>query len=123
MLLQMQHIFFTTKSIIKMKELHYTDTIQYELEQTAKLMRMLALQLFNNLKIELSVDECVALDTLSCNPEICQRDLSKLILKDRANTSRILDSLEKKNLLKDLLIQKTIVWLKDFQLLKKEKKF
>lgn len=95
----MQHIFFTTKSMIKMKELHYTDTIQYELEQTAKLMRMLALQLFNNLKIELSVDECVALDTLSCNPKICQRDLSKLILKDRANTSRILDSLEKKELI------------------------
>ena len=82
-----------------MKELHYTDTIQYELEQTARLMRKLALQLFENLDIELSVDECAALDTLSCNPSICQRDLSKLILKDRANTGRIVDSLEKKELI------------------------
>lgn len=81
-----------------MKELHYTDTIQYELEQTARLMRKLALQLFDNLKMELSVDECVALDTVSCNPNICQRDLSKLILKDRANTGKLLDSLEAKGL-------------------------
>ena len=82
-----------------MKELHYTDTIQYELEQTARLMRKLALQLFDNLKMELSVDECVVLDTLSCNPNICQRDLSKLILKDRANTGRIISSLEEKKLI------------------------
>lgn len=81
------------------KELHYTDTIQYELEQTARLMRKLALQLFEKLNIELSVDECAALDILSCNPNICQRDLSKLILKDRANTGRILNSLEEKNLI------------------------
>ena len=82
-----------------MKELHYTDTIQYELEQTARLMRKLALQLFDSLKMELSVDECVALDTVSCNPNICQRDLSKLILKDRANTGRIISSLEEKELI------------------------
>ena len=85
------------------KELHYTDTIQYELEQTARLMRKLALQLFEKLNIELSVDECAALDILSCNPNICQRDLSKLILKDRANTGRILNSLEGK-----CLIERTI---------------
>ena len=94
----MQHIFFATE-INKMKELHYTDTIQYELEKTAKLMRKLALQLFEKLDIELSVDECTALDTISCNPDICQRDLSKLIIKDRANTGRIITALEDKELI------------------------
>lgn len=78
------------------KLLHYTDSIHYELEQTARLMRILTLQLFENLKIELSIDEYAALDTVSINAGICQRDLAKLILKDRANTGRILNSLEQK---------------------------
>lgn len=105
-----------------MEELHYTDTIQYELEQTAKLMRKLALQLFNNLKIELSVDECVVLDTLSCNPEICQRDLSKLILKDRANTGRILDSLEKKEFIERVIDTKNNRLVKRLTITEKGKK-
>ncbi len=36
------------------------------------------------------------MDVLICNPKMCQRDLAKLILKDRANTGKLLDSLEKK---------------------------
>ena len=81
----------------KVKELHYTDTIHYELEQTAKLMRKLSLQLFEKLNIDISIDECAALDMISCNEGICQRDLAKKILKDRANTGRILNALEDKN--------------------------
>lgn len=76
--------------------IHYTDSIHYELEQTARLMRLLTTQLFTKLNIELSLDEYAALDTISSNAGICQRDLAKLILKDRANTGRILNSLEQK---------------------------
>lgn len=74
--------------------MHYTDSIHYELEQTSRLMRILGIQLFEKLEIEMTIDEYAALDTIYCNPGICQRDLAKLILKDRANTGRILDSLE-----------------------------
>ena len=42
----------------------------------------------------ISIEEFSTLDTILCNPEICQRDLAKLILKDRANTGKILDNLE-----------------------------
>ncbi len=42
------------------------------------------------------MDEYAALDTISINAGICQRDLAKLIIKDRANTGRILDTLEQK---------------------------
>ncbi len=77
-------------------ELHYTDSIHYELEQTARVMRMLTTQLFEKLEIGLSMDEYAALDTIYCNHGICQRDLAKLIIKDRANTGRILNSLEQK---------------------------
>ena len=77
-------------------KLHYTDSIHYELEQTSRLMKKLTNQLFEKLEIGLTIDEYAALDTVSVNAGICQRDLAKLILKDRANTGRILDSLEQK---------------------------
>ena len=77
-------------------KLHYTDSIHYELEQTSRLMKKVTTQLFEKLEIGLSLDEYAALDTVSVNAGICQRDLAKLILKDRANTGRILDSLEQK---------------------------
>ena len=80
-------------------KLHYTDGIHYELEQTARLMKILTAQLFQKLSISLSMDEYAALDTLSVNEGICQRDLAKLILKDRANTGRIVNSLERKGLI------------------------
>ena len=77
-------------------EIHYTNSIHYELEQTAKLMRKLSVQVLEKLGIDMSIDECAALDIISCNDNICQRDLAKKIIKDRANTGRILNSLEKK---------------------------
>lgn len=42
------------------------------------------------------MDEFVTMDTISLNDGMCQRELAKLILKDRANTGRILNSLEEK---------------------------
>ena len=44
-------------------------------------------------------DEFVVLDLISKNKGICLRDLAKLILKDRANTGRLANSLEEKGLL------------------------
>lgn len=78
---------------------HYTDTLNYELEKTARVMRILGIQLMEKLKIDLMLDEYVALDIVSCHQGICQRDLAKLIIKDRANTGRILNSLEEKGLI------------------------
>lgn len=78
---------------------HYTDSIYYDIELTARIMKLLGTQVFENLKIGITPEEHAALDTIFCHPEICQRDLAKLILKDRANTGRILHSLESKNLI------------------------
>ena len=74
---------------------HYTDSINYELEQTSRLMNMLTNQLFKKLELNISLDEYIT-HTVSVNAGICQRDLAKLILKDRANTGRILNELERK---------------------------
>ena len=83
----------------KRQQIHFVDSIYYDLEQTAKLMRKLGVQLFDKLAMELNFDEYTVLDTISCNAGICQRDLARLILKDRANTGRILDTLEEMGLI------------------------
>ena len=78
---------------------HFTDTIFYQIELTARYTKMLGTQLFGKLGVGLTIDEFSALDTISANKELCQRDLAKLILKDRANTGKLLDSLEQKGLI------------------------
>jgi DNA-binding MarR family transcriptional regulator len=44
----------------------------------------------------ITMDEFSALDVIMVHEQICQRELAKLILKDRPNTGRILNSLEEK---------------------------
>lgn len=75
---------------------HYIESIYYQLEQTARYCRYLGSQIFQKLNMPVSMDEFVTMDTISLNDGMCQRELAKLILKDRANTGRILNSLEEK---------------------------
>ena len=75
---------------------HFIDSIYYQLEQTAKYCRSLGMQLFQKLDLPINLDEFVVLDTLLGHEGICQRDLAKLILKDRPSTGRLLNSLEEK---------------------------
>ena len=85
---------------------HFTDSIFYELELTAKYCKMLGGQIFAQYNVDIIPDEYAILDTLSCNPSLCQRDLARLIIKDRANTGKLLDSLEKKGLITRVLAVK-----------------
>ena len=75
---------------------HFRDTIFYQIELTAKYCKMLGAQVFEQYNVGLSVEDYTILDTLLFQNELCQRDLAKLILKDRANTGKLLDNLEKK---------------------------
>ena len=85
-----------------MKE-HFRDTIFYQIELTARYCKLLGVQVFEHFNIGLSVEEYTILDTLMSQKELCQRDLAKLILKDRANTGKLLDGLEKKDFIKRTL--------------------
>ena len=78
------------------KTKHFTDTVFYQIELTARYTKMLGAQLFGKLGIGLTPDEFAALDTITAHQELCQRDIAKMILKDRANTGKLLDSLENK---------------------------
>lgn len=73
---------------------HFTDSIIHEIIKTAIYSRVKGSQYFNKFNIGITFEQYLALDTISFNPDICQRDLSKLILKDRSNTGRILNILE-----------------------------
>ena len=75
---------------------HITDTIFYQIELTAKYCKLLGQQTFDKFNLEISLDEYYVLDVLTINESLCQRDIAKLILKDRANTGKLLDSLAKK---------------------------
>ncbi|MBR1460631.1 MarR family transcriptional regulator [bacterium] len=77
-------------------ETHYINTIYYKIEQAAKYCRHLGTQIFDKLCLHLTLDEFATLDTISLYGEICQRDLAKLILKDRPSTGRILNSLDER---------------------------
>ncbi len=74
----------------------FTDTFYYDLELTTKFLRLFSAEFFKRLNTKLNQDEFVTIETILCNSGICQRDLAKIILKDRANTGKILNTLEEK---------------------------
>lgn len=74
---------------------HYGESIMYAVEQTAIYSRLKGTQVISKLNLGVTLEQYIALDCISNNKDICQRDLAKLILKDRSNTSRILNILEK----------------------------
>jgi len=78
---------------------HFTDTIFYQIELTAKYCKLLGQQVFEKYNTGITIEEFAVLDTILCNGELCQRDIAKLILKDRANTGKLLDGLESKGLI------------------------
>ena len=78
------------------KTKHFTNSLFYQMELTAKYCRSLGVQVFTKLNFPITVDEYSAMDVIMLHDGICQRELAKLILKDRANTGRILNTLEQK---------------------------
>ncbi len=85
------------------QDTHFTDTVFYQIELTAKYCKMLGNQIFKKFEIDLPLEEFSILDSFPDGQEVCQRDLAKLILRDRANTGKLLDSLEKKGYIKRTL--------------------
>ena len=100
---------------------HYINSIYYKIEQTAKYCKYLGTQVFQKLNMPLSLEEFAALDTIFLYKEICQRDLAKLILKDRPSTGRILNSLEERNFITRFLDTKNNRLVRKMSLTKKGK--
>lgn len=73
----------------------FIDSLYYQIKLTEKCSKILAKQLEEKLDLEITIDELTALGIINLhNGEIHQRDLAQILLKDRANTGRMLNSLE-----------------------------
>lgn len=83
-----------------MEKIKFTDTIFYRIEKSARYINLMSKEFFERINIPLNPDEFRTLDVLIFNPQICQRDLAKLILRDRVYTGRILNALENKGFVK-----------------------
>ena len=65
-----------------MEHEHFTDTIFYQIELTAKYCKLLGNQVFEKLNTGISLEEYTVLDVLTMNESLCQRDIAKIILKE-----------------------------------------
>ncbi len=96
-MLQMQHVFYTTykERIMDYEYLtKYEDSLFYQIHVSAKIFHMLFDQFFKELKIGLSANEHLALKIISETKDCCQRDLARILLKDRSNTGKLVNFLK-----------------------------
>lgn len=80
---------------------HFTETIFYQIELTAKYCKLLGSQVFEKFNAGITCEEYSVLDVLLSSPELCQRDLAKLILKIELTLANCSIHLRKKDLLKE----------------------
>lgn len=78
---------------------YHAQSIPYLIEKTSIYLKLNASKILGERNTGLTFDQFLALETIAFNEGICQRDLSKLILKDRSNITRILNILEEKGLI------------------------
>lgn len=79
----------------------FINSLYYQIKLTEKCSKILSKQLEEKLELEISLDELTALSVITLhNGDIHQRDLARILLKDRANTGRMLNNLENKGYIK-----------------------
>lgn len=71
----------------------YNESLFFKIEEISKYIQEDYISKYND---KISHDEFRVLDIINHNPNICQRDLAKLALRDCVKVGRILHSLEKK---------------------------
>lgn len=81
-------------------ETKYKDSLIYQINSSAKCFEKVFEQFFKELELGISATEHLALTIVHDTKDCCQRDLAKIILKDRANTGKLAKSLEEKGLIK-----------------------
>lgn len=78
----------------------YARSLPYLIEKASVYIRLRGALLLNELGADITLEQFITLDAISSSPDVCQRDLAKILLKDRSNVTRILNILEKKGLIK-----------------------
>ena len=85
----------TKQEIIELNK-DFSKCAFYMIQKLAIYTDQLSKNFFEIRGVDITHDEFVAVNQILNNPDICQRDLAKLILRDRVRTGRILNSLEEK---------------------------
>lgn len=85
-----------------MKEIkanHYIDTVIYSVDMILRTLKSELKQKIDNLKINVTGEQFIVLDTICSFKDIYQQKLSEIIMKDKSNMTRILRVLENKKLI------------------------
>ena len=76
----------------------YEDTLIHQINSSAKYFEKLLDQIVKELNSGLSASEHIALLVIHDTKDCCQRDLARVLLKDRANTGKLAKALEERGL-------------------------
>lgn len=77
----------------------YARTFPYLVDKASVYIRLRGSSLLSELEADITLEQFITLDAISANNEVCQRDLAKILLKDRSNVTRIINILENKGLI------------------------
>ncbi len=77
----------------------YARSLPYLIEKASVYIRARGSLLLNEFGADITLEQFITLDAIYTCPGLCQRDLAKILLKDRSNVSRILNILENKKLI------------------------
>lgn len=100
----------------------FSKSVFYKIQQLAIYSDKLAENFFEIRNVDLTHDEFAALNFIINHPNICQRDLAKLLLRDRVRTGRILTSLEDKGYIKRVNSTKNNRLIRQLQITKSGEK-
>lgn len=100
----------------------FSKSVFYKIQQLAIYSDKLAVNFFEIRNVDLTHDEFAALNFVINYPNICQRDLAKLMLRDRVRTGRILTSLEDKGYIKRINSTKNNRLIRQLQITKSGEK-
>jgi len=109
--------------IVNEKDVNYfCESIAHDIIKTAVYLRVKGSQYFSKLDLGITFEQYIALDAISHNPDMCQRDLSKMILKDRSNTGRILNILDENDFIERTVETKNNRLIKKLKITEKGQK-
>lgn len=84
---------------IRMKKKTPTGTVLYTIEQTIKEYRKICQKNIQKIVSDITVDQCLVLIILNDNSNISQIEMARLIFKDNASVTRIIELMVKKDYL------------------------
>ena len=78
----------------------YENSLFYQINSCSRYFHLVFEQLIKQMDMEISAIEYLALNIIIDTKDCCQRDLARIILKDRASAGKLATSLEQKGYIK-----------------------